>query len=194
MGSRPIIAIDCDGVLTDNFGVWGNHFQRQKCGKLHAGKPEKYTWDAWEDICKDCWHDVIHDREIMLSHELKPGVVHALDFLSSIADLHLITSRPESTGETTSEWLFWQDIYSYFKGVHLCHNKRELCDKLGVIALLDDGPHNLLALKGSNTIPVIFDADYNKHIEGIRVHNWKEAYIKLGIIILENSLDMPNDT
>ena len=175
MGIRPVIAIDCDGVLTDNYKVWSQHFDRRLCGRDHANMPTEFTWDCWKELCRKCWDGVLHRADVLYRHEPRPFVLGALNRLSQIADLHVVTSRPQSTEEITQNWLFWNGLLQYFSGVTIADDKRSACQELRAIALLDDAPRNLYVLEGSSTEPVIYNAPYNQEMKGIRVFDWLDA-------------------
>jgi uncharacterized HAD superfamily protein len=196
---KPIIAIDCDGVLTDNRPVWKAHFAEHRCGKPHADEPSTTDWNCWRNLCRKCWDDVLHLPEILTAHRLRPDVRESLARLSAHARLTLITSRPLSVESTTNEWLEEKDIRRYFHSVILADDKRTVCDQIRALALIDDAPHNLIALNGSRTIPVIYDSAYNQHLfaagnlPALRVSSWKQAYTALMYIVAAASPDLSKE-
>ena len=40
---------------------------------------------------------------------------------------------------------------------------------------IDDGPHNVEALRSSGNQVIVFDAPYNQHLDGPRAHDWLEC-------------------
>ncbi len=40
---------------------------------------------------------------------------------------------------------------------------------------IDDGPHNIEAFQKDGRKVIIFDQPYNRHLQGIRAHNWQEV-------------------
>jgi 5'(3')-deoxyribonucleotidase len=57
---------------------------------------------------------------------------------------------------------------------------RDLCfvaDKpqVGADVYVDDAPHNIAKLRAAGGYAIVFDADYNRHVEGPRARNWEEA-------------------
>lgn len=44
---------------------------------------------------------------------------------------------------------------------------------------LDDSPSNIVKLRAAGRKVIIFDAPYNQEFDGLRVHNWEEAYTML---------------
>ncbi len=40
---------------------------------------------------------------------------------------------------------------------------------------VDDGPHNIVDLRAAGDEVIVFDAPYNRHLEGPRARNWAEA-------------------
>jgi 5'-nucleotidase len=60
-----------------------------------------------------------------------------------------------------------------YRDVCFCANKAEV----GADAYIDDAPHNIAALRLSaraNDV-ICFDAPYNRHVPGLRAHNWGEV-------------------
>ena len=57
---------------------------------------------------------------------------------------------------------------------------RDICfisDKpeVGAHLYLDDGPHNVLALREAGDQVLVYDQRYNRHLGGPRVHDWSEV-------------------
>ena len=42
-------------------------------------------------------------------------------------------------------------------------------------AYIDDGPHNVIALRAHGNDVIVFDQPYNRHLDGPRAHTWAEA-------------------
>ena len=57
---------------------------------------------------------------------------------------------------------------------------RDICfmgDKpeVGADLYIDDGPHNIEALRDTGNRVIIFDTPYNRHVAGTRARTWKEC-------------------
>jgi 5'-nucleotidase len=67
---------------------------------------------------------------------------------------------------------------------------RDLCfigDKqtVGADLYVDDSPHIITALRAAGRAAVVFDQRYNRHMDGPRVHSWRE----LGRLVLMHTTD-----
>lgn len=191
---KPKIAIDCDGVLTDTEKTWQQHYSRGLCGVDHGSNPPDNTWARWKNLCKKCFDAVLHREDVLYAHE---PITYQLEWficgLSKLADLHVVTSRPKEQEEITANWLFWKGLFPYFKGVHAVGHggKREFLEQNGFAALLDDGPPNIIELQSgtpSSVVPVIFDAHYNQHLQGLRAYGWQDAYSILTDVAAQESV------
>ena len=121
--------------------------------------------------------------------DLKEGadiVIRALK--ESGIEIHLITARDESLmqgiTEATIKYLSEKEIP--YDQLHIgIHNKKELCEKLGVTCLIDDSIDTCKSLLGSNIRPMLFTTPINEEFDAIgiqRVANWgelKEVIISL---------------
>jgi len=70
---------------------------------------------------------------------------------------------------------------------------RDLCfvaDKtdVGADLYIDDAPHNVLALRRARAETACFDAAYNRHIPGLRVHSWDDIETLVNSRLLERVL------
>lgn len=95
-------------------------------------------------------------------------------------EIHLITARDESLmpgiTQATIDYLAEKEIP--YDGLHIgVHNKKELCEKLGIECLTDDSIDTCRSLVGSLIKPILFTTEVNAEFdaEGIqRVADWKE--------------------
>ena len=42
-------------------------------------------------------------------------------------------------------------------------------------AYVDDGPHNVIALRELGNDVIVFEQPYNRHLDGLRAHSWREV-------------------
>ena len=190
--SKPVLAIDCDGVLLDTEWAWSEHYKRNLCGNNHGGTPPDDTWERWEKLCKPCFRQVLKRQDVLYAHKPRHALDHYLGQLAERADLCVVTSRPIEVVDVTANWLFWHGLLPYFKkGVFTTSKKREVCEELGATALLDDAPHNIEQLQGSPVVPVLWDAIYNQDVKAWRVHNWADATHFLLHVISESYGTLP---
>lgn len=101
--------------------------------------------------------------------------------------IHMITARDENlmpgVTQATIDYFAEKDIP--YDGLHIgVHNKKELCEKLGIISLTDDSIDTCKSLVSSRTKPILFTTQVNEEFdaEGIqRVADWNE----LGDVLLQ---------
>lgn len=114
------------------------------------------------------------------------------------AIIYLITSRDErlmpGITQATIDYLTEKDIPydQLFVGVH---NKKELCEELGIKSLTDDSIDTCRSLVGSKTIPILFTTQVNKVFnagEIQRVANWEEVE-KVNVAILDKGKTRQGD-
>lgn len=113
--------------------------------------------------------------------ELKEGANTVISNLKRRGvEIHLITARDESLmpgiTQATIDYLAEKEIP--YDGLHIgVHNKKELCEKLGIECLTDDSIDTCRSLVGSLIKPILFTTEINAEFdaEGIqRVADWKE--------------------
>ena len=113
--------------------------------------------------------------------ELKEGANTVISNLKRRGvEIHLITARDESLmpgiTQATIDYLAEKEIP--YDGLHIgVHNKKELCEKLGIECLTDDSIDTCKSLVGSLIKPILFTTEVNAEFdaEGIqRVADWKE--------------------
>ena len=113
--------------------------------------------------------------------ELKEGANTVISNLKRRGvEIHLITARDESLmpgiTQATIDYLAEKEIP--YDGLHIgVHNKKELCEKLGIECLTDDSIDTCRSLVGSSIKPILFTTEVNAEFdaEGIqRVADWQE--------------------
>ena len=94
--------------------------------------------------------------------------------------IHLITARDERLmpGVTQASIDYFAEKDIPYDGLHIgVHNKKEVCEKLGIISLTDDSIDTCRNLIDSKTKPILFTTEVNAEFdaEGIqRVADWNE--------------------
>ena len=115
------------------------------------------------------------------SLELKEGADIVIRELKNRgAQVHLITARDESLmpgiTQATIDYLAEKEIP--YDELHIgVHNKKELCEMLGINCLTDDSIDTCRSLVGSSIKSILFTTEVNAEFdaEGIqRVADWKE--------------------
>lgn len=174
--SRPILAIDYDGVIVDNIPYWDRYFSQGNCGESHAVVYDPTDWDRYPKLCKKCWRKVLHSPEMTYAIPPREDAKYVLPILARTMDLWLVTSRPESSSEWVKNTLFWHGVLQNFVGTVFTNDKKSVCESLGAFALVDDAVGNLEPLIGSSVLPIVWDAPYNQGLKGLwRVKDWAEV-------------------
>lgn len=131
--------------------------------------------------------------------ELKEGAdIVIRDLKRRGVQIHLITARDEGlmpdVTQATIDYLAEKDIP--YDQLHVgIHNKKELCEKLGIICLTDDSIDTCRSLVGSKTKPILFTTPVNAEFDaqGIqRVADWNELVDAL-IQILQKEIRQQED-
>ena len=119
--------------------------------------------------------------ELCKKAELKAGADIVIRELKRRGiQIHLITARDESLmpgiTQATIDYLAEKDIP--YDQAHIgVHNKKELCEKLGIICLTDDSIDTCKSLVDSKIKPILFTTPVNEEFDAgeiQRVANWEE--------------------
>lgn len=174
---RPVVGIDCDGVIVDNAPVWDRYISEGRCGAgSHAVVYDPTDWDRYAKICKECFHECLTNPNLLYVQPPRPDADYFLGVLSSAFELWLITSRPDGTESVTKDWLFLHGLKRHFAGMVWTNDKKKVCESLGAFAMLEDAAHNLEPLVGSGVHPICWNYPYNQSLPGLtRVNSWAEA-------------------
>ena len=119
------------------------------------------------------------------------GAQEAVQKLSSMHSLVIITSKPESMAHETHDWVcrnfgnIFDAIHfgNHFHGNGVKRKKSEICEELGVYALIDDSLVNALDVARPTRNVLLYDAPWNQlekemlHVE--RVFSWDDILLKL---------------
>lgn len=123
-----------------------------------------------------------YGAEFCKTAELKEGADVVIRELKRIGlTIHLITARDEqlmpNVTQATADYLSEKEIP--YDQLHVgVHNKKELCEKLGVVCLTDDSIDTCKSLVGSRTKPILFTTSVNAEFDAEeiqRVANWEEV-------------------
>ena len=196
-----IIAFDIDDVITrtsdilleavEKYGV-GIDFNNPLTSKKEILRGRAATQEVKDFFrkygTKACKIVELKDGADIVIRELKKKGV----------TIHLITARDEELmpgiTQATTDYFIEKDIP--YDQLHIgVHNKKELCEKLGVICLTDDSIDTCRSLVDSNTKPILFTTQVNENFDDgniKRVANWDEVE-KAVIAILEKEKILQGD-
>jgi 5'(3')-deoxyribonucleotidase len=177
--SEFILGVDLDGVCGQHTEIF-RHLVAHELGIDEESLPLQRSWDFSEWNFADGDFERLH-RTAVLEHrmfrdmEVMPGCAEVLWRLSDAGIwIRIVTHRLYvNWGHAiaiadTADWLDRHRI-----------PYRDICflgDKPDVAAhaYVDDGPHNIAALRNADHNVITFDQPYNRDIEGPRVANWAE--------------------
>ena len=177
---RPRVGVDIDGVLTDSYLKWLEHFRANDLAHGHPPMPDSgiQSWDWLKDHCRVCYDECLFAKPVLLSHEFKIGALDSLRALARLCELYCVTSRCGAE-EGTLEWLEYKgQIKHAFNDVIFTHDKAQVCTDLLLDYHIDDSVAHLAAIEAGcpHTQTIIFDAPYNRDylLHGVRVTDWQQ--------------------
>jgi 5'(3')-deoxyribonucleotidase len=165
------IGIDLDGVcysFVDSFRLWAEHTAGRQFGSIECWDFHK-EWgfttpeflDLMESGCKAGL--VFHIGSPM------PGSLEGVRAIRAAGhDVVICTTRGDYAHDATHDWLarwgfpYDEVIITAAKGEH------------NLDVLLDDGPHNIAAIREAGRRGIVFDQPWNRHVTGERVYAWPE--------------------
>jgi len=144
-----------------------------------GGEPEDYGFSNWREM-KDRFKE-LHTGGVAEGLYRKLAIFEgASEILWKLSDegdeIGVVTSRfvkHRQNGIVVRDTAYWLDDNNV--------PYRDLCflrDKTRFLAdvYLDDAPHNIEAFQAAGRYVIIFDAPYNRHLEGDRAYNWNDVY------------------
>ena len=137
-------------------------------GRAATPEVKAFFWKYGTEACKTV---ELKERADIVIRELKRRGV----------PIYLITARDESLmpdiTQATIDYLAEKDIP--YNELHVgVHNKKELCEALGITCLTDDSIDTCKSLVGSRTKPILFTTQVNTEFDASeiqRVANWEEV-------------------
>ncbi|HJM97313.1 MAG: hypothetical protein QF596_07445 [Acidimicrobiales bacterium] len=175
-----VLGVDLDGVCGDH-----NRIFRDLVAHELGVKPDSLTLDRswgfeeWGLTTED--FERLHEKAVVEHRMFRdmPVIDGASETLWRLSDqgiwIRIISHRlyvnwghAVAAGDTAD----WLDRFSI--------PYRDLCfigakSALHADLYIDDGPHNIEAFQEDGRKVIIFDQPYNRHLDGIRAHNWEEV-------------------
>lgn len=177
------IGIDIDDVITQTSPVMLEYIE--KYGKdIDFNNPitskanilrGKFETDAAKEFIKE------YGAEISAKEELNDGADKAIsDLKHNGHEIHLITARSEEIipdiEAVTIKYLSNMGIQ--YDQLHMgVFDKKQLCQELGIIIMVDDSTNTCESLADTTTIPILFTTEINARYDVgkiRRVKNWVE--------------------
>lgn len=169
------IGIDIDGTI-NNFSDVAAKYIEKEYGLVW----DKSEYEIYKGLTKDQIHAFSKKYEGVLTDEIKPldssrEVINEL--MLNRNQIFFITARGYDVAENTLYWLR-QYGFNYTDILFACGDKVDACRFKRVDYMIDDAPHNLMALNKANVPYIVFDHEYNKDIYGeeFRAKTWDDMY------------------
>lgn len=187
---KPILLIDCDGVLADLSDlfkslnrVFRTNHKFENCNKYHLHQiwnvsPEEMD-KAFDEI--ESFFSFEDSLPVKFSQE-------AIDLLSNLFEIKVLTARRPAHEDLTKRWLkkYFGEIEVIFArsnsnrhGNKAKESKIDVCLKTNAYGLIEDNPHELeeLAKATPRTKAICIELPYNRHLrkqKNIFVGDWKK--------------------
>lgn len=202
MSDRPLIAVDCDGVLY----CWDRtvrYMLREKYKKDGRPYPPELddpatSWNAVEEaVSPDMWEWVWTEgvEQGLFRHgDVMSGAIFGVQALHEFADLMIVTSRPEQGVYDTMSWLVHHLRQTVpLVGIHiLSHGQPKSSVTPTPDLLIDDGPHNVADwILNTDSSVLLFDQPWNRDStpsmwrRALRAYGWKDAVGKAKTLLTE---------
>lgn len=179
-----IIGVDLDGVSGDYVGALRNYVGVSLDIPLEDRltvfpEPIDYRFSNWPHVSEDFirFHSEAVALGLYRDMEMIAGASENLWKLDADGHhLRVITSRFTVHGQNykavanTGEWLDKHDLP--YRDIMFVHNKVDVFADI----YIDDAPHNITNFQNAGRKVIIFEAPYNKGIEGIRAQTWEDVY------------------
>ncbi|MDP9438466.1 MAG: hypothetical protein M3P49_06955 [Actinomycetota bacterium] len=122
--SRPLLGVDLDNVLSASDAAMVEALERVTGRSLTAHAASSYEALAAGMISRDEVAEaleVFHAAEALGRLDIVPGAVEALQRLSEVYEIHVVTARPQSTRVATSSWLDARGMGDVIAGLHFAN-------------------------------------------------------------------------
>lgn len=170
---KKIIGIDIDDVLIDfNSSIIQFHNQTYQTNFKLADIVQFEFEKLWNCSTEEVFHRVNTFYNSPLHLKIKPvkGAITALNQLSREHQIIAISARPTTTASLTKKLLdnYFKDniskivLTNAFSLTGRRQTKSEVCLKMGVSILIDDGLHNVLECSQKNIQSILLKRPWNQ--------------------------------
>lgn len=175
-----VFGVDLDGVCA-NYTLAFRDFCAERLGRDPESMPMQRSWGFQEWGLDNETYEKLHkaavtEGRILANLEPIEGAAESLWRLSDAGVwIRIVTHRlyvnwgHEAAAGDTVAWLDKAQIP--YRDLCFVGAKRDV----GADAYIDDGPHNIEALRAAGRTAIIYDQPYNSHLDGLRASNWAEA-------------------
>ena len=190
MATGFVLGVDLDGVCGDHTAAFRAVVAKDR-GVDPATLPTERQWDFVEWGLSAGEFDRLH-RIGVLEHRMfrnmpvMPGAAEALWRLSDAGVwIRIITHR---LGVNWGHQIAVSDTVAWLDDAGIPY--RDICflgakPEVEADCYVDDGPHNVEALRADGNTVIVFDAPYNRHLDGPRALDWAEVEALVATVVLE---------
>ena len=189
-GREFTLGVDLDGVVADYEGWFRNYVADLK-GVDPVELPLVDQWSfassGWFETDADylnAHRDAVNDHGMFAKLSPIAGVSNALWAMSDAGiRIRIVTHRlvvnfthAQAVRDTVS-FLDTHDIP--YRDICFVKDKADVgCD-----LYIDDAPHNIEALRSKHgpSVAMVFDQAYNRHVPGLRAHNWADVVSEVSL-------------
>lgn len=179
-GEPFVFGVDLDGVCAD-YTLGFRDFCAERLGRDLSTLPLERSWDfsEWgfdQQTFEQMHKAAVTEGRILADLAVIEGAAESLWRLSDAGVwIRIVTHRlyvnwgHHAAAGDTVQWLDQARIP--YRDLCFVGKKRDV----GADAYIDDGPHNIVALRAAGRDAIIFDQPYNRDLEGLRATTWQEA-------------------
>ena len=176
-----ILGVDLDGVCGDYTSAFRSIVAAER-GVDPSALPDERSWDFHEwGVLELGGFDAVHRRAV-LEHRLfreMPVMDGAADALWRLSDagvwIRIITHRLYVNwghAIAVADTVDWLDRHGIpYRDICFLGNKPEV----EADCYVDDSPTNLIALRDAGNDVIVYDAPYNRHVDGARARDWDDV-------------------
>ncbi|MGH2516050.1 MAG: 5' nucleotidase, NT5C type [Ktedonobacterales bacterium] len=180
LAARPVIGVDCDGVLASDRMLWQR--LRERFPEHIPARYEELTTFEWPRATPEtaafCL-ELSADPQFAAQLAPMPRMVEALRGMADHGyEVHVITARPECVRRATRRWLRRHGVSECVAGIHCVESglaKVPLALALGCQAFVEDNYATAEAMGAASIRSYLLDAPYNRgpNQHSIRVRGWR---------------------
>lgn len=195
-----VLGVDLDGVVADyESGFRAACQERTGLGLEHFPRASSWSFveSGWPFAREEDFFEAHRDAVNRGMFRELPIVDGASEALWALSDagirIRIITHRLVvnfSHAAAVSDTVAWLDLNNIpFRDICFVRDKAEV----GADLYLDDSPKNVEALRSGvgPEAAAVFHQDYNKHVDGLRVRDWREV---LDLVERRSGVEVPGST
>lgn len=189
------IAVDLDGVLYEFVGAIRQYVAEQT-GRPLDSLPYATCWDFHEhdwgmstEEFLTLWAQGVSEGRIFWDLAPDPEGVAVLDAARSAGhELVIVTHRAvrgvrlEFIEEATRRWAAEHRV-PHDRLIVMQGDKAEVATAHGIDLAIDDAPRHHAEYVAGGIEVWLFDQPWNRHVDGDRVHGWREVADRLGVAV-----------